>query len=105
MHAKEIESIDSLERASALLHPLRMRLLTLAADEPISAMDIAKELRESPQKLNYHLKALEKAGLLKKVREEKKRNLTKAYYQAQAKRLWFSPKLMQERPEDARAAR
>jgi DNA-binding transcriptional ArsR family regulator len=101
---KEIESIESLERASALLHPLRVRLLERAA-EPVSAVELARELGETPQKLNYHLKALEKAGLLKKVREEKRRNLTKAFYQAQAKRLWFSPRLMAERGDDARTAR
>src|SRR5262245_2966872 len=101
---KEIESIESLERASALLHPLRVRLMSLAA-EPVSAVELAKELGASPQKINYHLKELEKAGLLRKVREEKRRNLTKAYYQAQAKRLWFSPRLMAERGEDARVAR
>src|SRR5438552_3250086 len=101
---KEIQSIETLERASALLHPLRVRLIALAA-EPVSAVELAKELGETPQKINYHLKELEKAGLLRKVREEKRRNLTKAYYQAQAKRLWFSPQLLAERGDDAREVR
>lgn len=101
---KEIESIDSLERASALLHPLRVRLIALAA-EPVSAVELARELGETPQKINYHLKELEKAGLLTKVREEKVRNLTKAYYQAHARSLWFSPKLVAEEGAGARAAR
>jgi DNA-binding transcriptional ArsR family regulator len=101
---KEIESIDSLERAQALLHPMRLRILALAA-QPVSAVELAKELGSTPQKLNYHLKALEKAGLVTKVREEKRRNLTKAYYQAEAKRLWFSPKLVAEHGDAARATR
>jgi DNA-binding transcriptional ArsR family regulator len=101
---KEIEPIESLERASALLHPLRVRLLGLAA-EPVSAVELARDLGETPQKINYHLRELEKAGLLKRVREEKVRNLTKAYFQAQAKSLWFSPKLVSERGAEARIAR
>jgi DNA-binding transcriptional ArsR family regulator len=101
---REIQTIDTLERASALLHPMRLRILARAA-EPVSAVELAKELGETPQKLNYHLKALEKAGLLTKVREEKKRNLTKAYYQARAKRLWFSPRLVEKHGDDARATR
>ncbi len=101
---QEVQSIESLERASALLHPLRLRILARAI-EPVSAVELAKELGSSPQKLNYHLKALEKAGLLVKVREEKKRNLTKAYYQARAKRLWFSPRLVAEHGDEARATR
>ena len=48
---------------------------------------------------------LEKAGLLKRVREEKVRNLTKAYFQAQAKSLWFSPKLVSERGAEALSRR
>src|SRR4051794_12145335 len=101
---KEIESIETLERAQALLHPLRVRLLALAA-EPVSAVELARDLGETPQKINYHLKELEKAGLLKRVREEKVRNLTKAYFQANAKALWFSPKLVAEQGADARVAR
>jgi DNA-binding transcriptional ArsR family regulator len=101
---REIQSIESLERASALMHPLRLRILARAA-EPVSAVELAKELGETPQKLNYHLKALDKAGLLTKVREEKKRNLTKAYYQAQAKRLLFSPQLVEKHGDEARATR
>ena len=66
-----------------------MRLLQLAS-EPVSAVELARDLGETPQKINYHLKELEKAGLLRKVREEKVRNLTKAYYQAEARSLWFS---------------
>src|SRR5262245_11658489 len=83
---------------------MRMRILARAS-EPVSAVELAKELGETPQKLNYHLKALEKAGLLTKVREEKRRNLTKAYYQAQAKRLWFSSKMVAESGDEARATR
>src|SRR5207302_1800046 len=101
---KEYEAIDSLERVSALLHPLRVRIMALAG-EAVSAVELAREVGESPQKINYHLKALEKAGLLRKVRVEKRRNLTKAYYQAQAKRLWFSPKLVSGRSDDGRPAR
>lgn len=101
---KEVQSIDTLERAQALLHPLRVRLLALAA-EPVSAVELARELGETPQKINYHLKELEKAGLLKKVREEKVRNLTKAYYQVQARSLLFSPGFVAERGADARVAR
>jgi DNA-binding transcriptional ArsR family regulator len=101
---KEYEPIESLERVSALLHPLRVRLLALAA-EPVSAVEAARELGVSPQKVNYHLKALEKQGLVRKVREEKLRNLTKAWYQAQARRLWLSPLLLAEQGGEVRAAR
>lgn len=101
---REVQSIESLEGAQALLHPMRLRILARAS-EPVSAVELAKELGASPQKLNYHLKALEKAGLLTKVREEKKRNLTKAYYQARAKRLWFSPRLVEKHGDEARVTR
>ena len=49
--------------AAVLVRPLRTRILELLA-EPRSAVDIARTLDVARQKVGYHLKVLEKHGLL-----------------------------------------
>ncbi|MDN4073852.1 ArsR/SmtB family transcription factor [Fictibacillus terranigra] len=80
------------EQAAALLHPIRSELLS-ALKEPASATEIAKQLNETPQKINYHLKALEKVGLVFRAGTRNVRNLVEVLYQAVAKTLIFSDSL------------
>ena len=70
----EIEVIDDRERAEVLLHPLRLRVLE-AARSPASAAEIARRLRSTPQKVNYHVRKLEAHGFLREVEERRAGNL------------------------------
>ncbi|MFT3837400.1 MAG: helix-turn-helix domain-containing protein [Myxococcaceae bacterium] len=56
--------------AAVLLRPLRTRILEKLA-EPQSAAGIARSLEEPRQKVGYHLKELEKQGLVELVEEKK----------------------------------
>ena len=70
-------------RAAALLDPLRLRLLERLR-EPDSATGLARQLRLPRQKVNYHLRALEKAGLVKLVEERRKGNCVERVMRATA---------------------
>lgn len=72
------------EQAMVLLNPLRQEILNRLA-EPASASEVARALREVPQRINYHLKTLEKAGLVRRVGTRQVRNLTEVLYQAIAR--------------------
>ncbi|MDN4523813.1 ArsR/SmtB family transcription factor [Fictibacillus fluitans] len=80
------------EQAAALLHPIRSEIVA-ALKAPASATELAKMLKETPQKINYHLKALEKVGLVQKVGTRNVRNLVEVLYQAVAKTLILSESL------------
>jgi DNA-binding transcriptional ArsR family regulator len=80
---REIEVIDERARAESLLHPLRLRVLE-AARQPASATEIARRLKLSPQKVNYHVRRLEEHGFLEMVEERRARNLVEKIYQATA---------------------
>src|SRR5688572_13047564 len=56
--------------AAELLRPLRARILTMLA-EPQSAAAVARTLEVARQKVGYHLKELEKQGLVELVEEKK----------------------------------
>ena len=55
--------IESIEQAKLLLKPERVALLKALA-EPRTCPDLGEQFGQSPQKIYYHIKALEKAGLV-----------------------------------------
>ncbi|MFD1046885.1 ArsR/SmtB family transcription factor, partial [Kibdelosporangium lantanae] len=67
-----ITYVDEPEQVRAALSPLRRDLLKRLRT-PGSASQLAAELEVPRQRLNYHLKALEKAGLVELVEERQRR--------------------------------
>ncbi|RZJ43087.1 MAG: ArsR family transcriptional regulator, partial [Brevundimonas sp.] len=67
--------LDNLDAAHLALAPIRRRILA-ALVEPASAAGLAKQLDMPRQKIGYHLKALEDAGLIRLAGERKKRGFT-----------------------------
>lgn len=61
-------------KAATLLDPLRRRVLETLAGSPDSATGLAERLGETRQRVNYHVRALEKAGFLELVEERRKGN-------------------------------
>lgn len=76
--------VESPEQAMALLNPLRAEILSRLA-EPASAAEVARAINEIPQRVNYHLKALEKVGLVRRVGSRQVRNLVEVLYLAIAR--------------------
>jgi DNA-binding transcriptional ArsR family regulator len=76
--------VETPEQAMALLNPLRAEILSRLA-EPASAAEVARGINEIPQRVNYHLKALEKVGLVRRVGTRQVRNLVEVLYQAIAR--------------------
>ncbi|MBD0383719.1 ArsR/SmtB family transcription factor [Paenibacillus sedimenti] len=76
--------IESPEQATMLLNPLRGEIIAQLM-EPASAAEVARQLGESAQRINYHLKALEKAGLVQKVGTRQVRNLVEVLFRSIAK--------------------
>lgn len=85
--------IEAVEQAGALLHPIRIELLK-RLDEPRTCPELAVMFDTSPQKIYYHIKALEKAGLIDKVEERRVRGAVEGYYQAKARSYWLAPHLV-----------
>jgi len=85
--------IEDASQAEALLNPLRLELLK-RADEPHTCKELAEALGETPQKVHYHVKVLERIGALEKVRERRVRAIQEGYYQATARSFWLAPGLV-----------
>jgi DNA-binding transcriptional ArsR family regulator len=85
--------LDSVERAEALLKPQRIDIVRSLAD-PATCTEVARQLDQSPQRVNYHVKRLTELGLVRQIAERKVRNLYEGIYQASARSYWLSPKLV-----------
>jgi biotin operon repressor len=86
--------LDSLEQARLLFQPLRIEILQLLASAQ-SCGELAAQLGCSTQKVNYHVKALEAAGLVRRVAQRRVRALTEGIYQARARSFWPGASLLQ----------
>jgi DNA-binding transcriptional ArsR family regulator len=85
--------VDLIERkpaAAAVLHPVRSRILA-ELREPDSAAGLARRLHVPRQKLNYHLRKLEKEGLVELVEERRRGNCTERVVRASARSYLISP--------------
>lgn len=90
---QDVLYIESVEDAAALLHPFRIDLLKHLAD-PGTCPELAAKFDTTAQKIYYHIKALEKAGLVDKVEERRARGIMEGVYQARARAYWLSPGLV-----------
>ncbi len=85
-----VHVIEDPDRAAAVLHPLRLRILT-ELSEPDSAAGLARRLGLPRQQLNYHLRQLEEQELVEAVGEQKKRGCTERLVRAVARSYLISP--------------
>lgn len=81
------------EAAEQLIHPLRARILA-AATEPTSAAELGDRLDEPRQKVNYHVKKLEAAGLLEPTGQRQARGFTEQLYQATGHAYLLAPEVL-----------
>jgi len=77
-------------RAAALLHPLRLEILE-ELREPDSASGLARRLHLPRQKVNYHLRELEKERLVELVEERRKGNCVERVVRASARYYLINP--------------
>jgi DNA-binding transcriptional ArsR family regulator len=80
---RDVVVIDDPAAAEVSLDPVRARLLAELV-EPGSAAAVAQRVGLPRQKVNYHLRALERHGLLELVEERKKGNCTERMLRATA---------------------
>ncbi len=89
----ELESIRDPQRVTVLMHPLRLRILSLAKS-PASATELAGRLQLPRQRVNYHVRELAGARFLRRAGQRRKRNLIERCYQASARSYVLAPEVL-----------
>jgi DNA-binding transcriptional ArsR family regulator len=99
----EVAVIHDPAAAEASLDPVRSRLLAELA-QPGSATTLAQRFGQPRQKVNYHLRALERHGLVELVGERRRGNCIERLLQAKASSYVISPSVLSlVEPDPARA--
>ena len=88
-----LDVIATVERAAVLLDPLRLRLLG-ELREPDSAAGLARRLRLPRQKVNYHVRELEKQRLVELVGRHRRGNCTARILRATAQAYVIGPAVL-----------
>jgi DNA-binding transcriptional ArsR family regulator len=102
--AEPVHVVEDIEALQVLGHPLRVRILE-ALREPGSAATVAREVGETRQKVNYHLKELERVGLVEPVGERRSGNFLETLYEAVARSFLVSPRVAWSDPRRVDALR
>ena len=85
-----VHVVSDLEALQVLLHPLRIEILE-ALRTPASAATVARQLELPRQKVNYHLKELERAELVREVETRRSGNFIETLYEAVARTFIVAP--------------
>lgn len=101
---RDLELLTEPAAAAAVLDPTRRRILELLR-EPKSSTGVAKELGLPRQRVNYHVRELEKAGLLREVGQRQRRGLAERLLRATASHYLISPSAMPRLGADPEAVR
>ncbi|WP_218125569.1 winged helix-turn-helix domain-containing protein [Sinosporangium album] len=91
----ELTVVREAERLRGTLSPLRKRLLA-ELREPASATGLSARLGESRQRVNYHLRELEKAGLVELVELRQRRGRTERLLRVTAHAVIVAPEVIGE---------
>ncbi len=94
----QVRTLDDLEALQVLGHPLRVQILE-ALREPASAAAVARRIGVARQKVNYHLKELERVGLVRPTGERRAGNFIETLYQAVARSFVVSPSVAWHDPK------
>lgn len=82
-NGKTMSSITKIlepEDLKSALSPLAWRILKILSEEPNYPKGIGEKLRLNEQKVYYHIRNLEEAGLIEKLKEEKRQGALAKFY-------------------------
>lgn len=82
---RDIYYYEQIEQVQAISEPTRWRMLDLLVREPMTGAQIARVLGIPRTRAHYHLKVLERVGLIELTSEGIKQGIVEKYYRAIAK--------------------
>jgi DNA-binding transcriptional ArsR family regulator len=79
---KKITQLDDPRYVKALSHPLRVRILAMLEERTASPVQLSEQLGASLGVVSYHVRTLERFGLIKLVRTNPVRGAVEHHYRA-----------------------
>src|SRR6516162_2747016 len=95
--------IENIEQLRAVADMLRLRIFEVLQQRPMTVTQWGEELGEAPAKVHYHVRELEKVGLLRLVETREKGGILEKYYQPIAREISVEKSLLSAPPDEALA--
>ncbi|NNF26364.1 MAG: winged helix-turn-helix transcriptional regulator [Gemmatimonadetes bacterium] len=89
-----VNVLSDAEAAVTLLKEPRLRILELAQEGPVTAVELAERLGEPRQRVGYHVRQLEASGLLREASRLRRGSVLERRYVASARQYGLSPDLL-----------
>ncbi|HVJ50357.1 aminopeptidase [Desulfitobacterium sp.] len=90
---KDICILSSLEKVKSVCDPLRIEILQLLIKQSLTSKQIADKVKQSSSKIHYHVKELEKHGLIALDYTLEKGGILEKYYRAIANNYFIDQSL------------
>ncbi len=96
----ETFDLQNIEQLRAMADPLRIRIYEALTGKPKTATQVGEELDEPAPKAHYHVRELERVGLVRLVETRERGGILEKYYRAVARGLRVPPSVLQQTPAD-----
>jgi molybdate-binding protein/DNA-binding transcriptional ArsR family regulator len=97
---EEVLCLDNLDQLKALADQHRVAILRQLMQGPATITHLGKRFEEEPAKARYHVKELERAGLVRLVEKREKAGTLEKYYEAVARRFVLNVTVLAGGSED-----
>ncbi|HEX8729202.1 MAG TPA: helix-turn-helix domain-containing protein [Ktedonobacterales bacterium] len=91
----ETYQLQTIEQMRTVADPLRIRIFEALAQRAMTATQVGEELDIPAPKAHYHVRELERIGLVKLVETRERSGILEKYYRAVARNLQAPPQLLQ----------
>lgn len=96
----ETFDIVTVEQLRAMADPLRIRIYDVLVNKPMTATQVGDELDEPAPKAHYHVRELERVGLVRLVETRERSGILEKYYRAIARNLRVPATFFQQASPD-----
>ena len=95
---KDIIRIDNIKLLKVISDPIRKQIIDSLYDAPLTASEIADEINFPKDKIYYHIKKLQSAGILIIAESEKVKGITQNKFLNAARKFEVDKKLLGDEP-------
>jgi len=100
----EIYNLETIEQMRAIADPLRLRIVDALSQRALTATGLGERLGLPANKTHYHVRELEKVGLVRIVETREKGGILEKYYRAVAQTIEIPGSLLRIAPPDESVA-
>src|SRR5579884_2722178 len=92
--------LETVEQLRAIADELRQRIIQALGDTPMTVTQLGERLGLAPSKIHYHVRELERVGLVKLVKTREKGGILEKYYSPIAEFISVPPSLVERLSPD-----